>query len=354
MTATLDFEAATLKDLQAAAREKSKAEGKALTWIAGARKETLQAFLTGEEPAAHEGNGHNKQESDLAGMIAAAVAPLIKATGFDREAALSLVREEIAKARLARPVTVNVTTRDQSVSFARSHKALPELLTVLECGLHAWMIGPAGSGKTTLAHQAALSLKLNFKALSVSAQTPISALMGYMNATGVYVRTAFRECFEHGGLFVLDEADNGNPNTLTVLNAALANGVCSFPDDNVQIHPDFRLVACANTWGLGATALYVGRQQIDAPTLDRFVFLSIGYDEVLERECAGNDEWVTRVQAFRKAADAQKVRTVISPRASIAGAKLLAAGWSREQVEAALIYKGLGEDGESKLRKAVN
>jgi cobaltochelatase CobS len=53
--------------------------------------------------------------------------------------------------------------------------------------------------------------------------------MGYMDAHGKLVRTLLREAYEHGGVFLLDEIDAGNPGVLTVLNALLANGQVGFP-----------------------------------------------------------------------------------------------------------------------------
>jgi hypothetical protein len=52
----------------------------------------------------------------------------------------------------------------------------------------------------------------------------------------------------------------------------------------IKRHKTFRLVLAANTWGTGATRQYVGRNQLDASTLDRFCLATIfvTYDESLE------------------------------------------------------------------------
>src|SRR5688572_1560316 len=41
-----------------------------------------------------------------------------------------------------------------------------------------------------------------------------------------------------GGVLCLDEIDNSNPSVLTVLNSALANGYCSFPNGMPAKHKD--------------------------------------------------------------------------------------------------------------------
>ncbi len=114
-------------------------------------------------------------------------------------------------------------------------------------------------------------------------------------------------------------------------------------------HDDFRLIIAANTYGNGADRLYVGANQLDASTLDRFVFLDFKYDEKLEAKIAGNLQWVRRVQSLRRAAGLEKARMVISPRASIHGSKLLAAGWQQSIVEARTIWK----DTDPELRKRI-
>jgi hypothetical protein len=44
--------------------------------------------------------------------------------------------------------------------------------------------------------------------------------------------------------------------------------------------------AAANTYGTGADALYVGRNQLDAATLDRFYVVEMDYDRKLEAKLA--------------------------------------------------------------------
>ena len=93
-------------------------------------------------------------------------------------------------------------------------------------------------------------------------------------------------------------------------------------------------IAAANTYGLGGNIEYVGRNAMDAATRDRFTMQEFGYDETLERALVNNDQWVDRVQMIRMAIEELREKNVIaSPRASIKGAKLLKAGFSRDKVE---------------------
>jgi MoxR-like ATPase len=209
------------------------------------------------------------------------------------------------------------------------------------------LVGPAGSGKTTIVHNASKVLNLTFASQSVSAQSTVFDFFGYKSATGKYIGTMFREKYENGGVFLLDEFDAGNPNVLAALNQATANGHCPFPDKMIEKHKDFIIVMAGNTFGGGGTIDYVGRNKIDAATLDRFAFIYIDYDKELESALSTNQSWCRRVQQYRQRVIDKKVRTIISPRATFNGEKLLLAGLNLETVEEMIIFKGLTADERS-------
>jgi cobaltochelatase CobS len=231
------------------------------------------------------------------------------------------------------------------------HKQMTELLQCLAARIPTMLIGPAGSGKTTAAEQAAEALGLEF--YIQGATTGTHELLGFIDAHGRYQTTPFRAAFENGGVICLDEIDAGDAGAILVMNAALANGHMAFPDSPkpVKRHPDFYIVACANTFGHGADRQYVGRNQLDAATLDRFARLHWRYDEKLERAIAGNDKWCDRVQKLRAAAEAEKVRIVISPRASIFGARKMVQGATQAECEDRLIFAGIDADSRSRIER---
>jgi MoxR-like ATPase len=237
------------------------------------------------------------------------------------------------------------------VKFDRAHRSLETILKAVSAGVHPFLVGPAGSGKTTLAKQIAEALGRPFYM-----QARVSSeykLTGFIDATGKAVQTDFRRAFEHGGVFLFDEIDASDADALTAFNAPLANGWADFPDGQVQMHKDFVAIAAGNTFGKGANREYVGRQQLDAATLDRFAIFEIDYDEKLELVLAGNDDWTRYVQSVRAAVAKERVRHVVSPRASISGARLLAAGLTRKEVEEATIWKGMAEAERNRITQHV-
>ncbi len=218
-------------------------------------------------------------------------------------------------------------------------------------------LGPAGTGKSTIAEQAAESLDLPYYSISLSPMTPASQILGYMQAEGEYVRSLYREAYENGGVFHFDEFDNAHPSVLAVINASLANGQMAFPDGMVKRHKDFRAVASANTYGRGADRAYVGRQQIDAATLDRFSVETIEVDESLENElCHGTGldaakvkEVLAYVRKLRRNAEAKGMAVVVSPRASVGMCRLLAAGKAWDAAVQARLRRGLSDQDWAKL-----
>jgi len=267
----------------------------------------------------------------------------------------AMVREEVVRAvELAEPPVVHISlpSREILTLSVDAHEKLPDLLVALHARCHVLLVGPAGTGKSMLAKHAAEALGLPFQALSLGPTTPMSKVFGYFDAHGDYHDTPFRRAFEHGGVMLLDELDNGHPGLLGELNQALALGTCAFADGMVDAHEDFRLVATGNTYGTGGDHQYVGRQALDAATLDRFTVLDVPVDPVLEHRLAmahapskRDDvrELLSEVRRLRALALEKRLPLTFSPRASIDGAKLLAAGASLQQALRWRVTRGLSE-----------
>lgn len=291
------------------------------------------------------------------------------ASGVSEERVLELIQQNGGRPA---HVTLDLTAPGVNLSGdAVMHHKFPLLAAAVSVRVNVMLVGPAGSGKTTACEKVAQALGLKFYATGAIASE--YKLTGFINAQGGIVSTAFRKAFEDGGLFLFGETDASFPNALLTFNTALANDWMDFPDGMVKRHPDFRVVADANTFGTGADRLYVGRNQLDAASLDRYAVLDWGYDEALEASLLGLPapkgspvpqsiwplpefevqgiaaRWFERVRKVRHAVTDLKVRHVVSPRATINGTKLLAAGWSWADTEEAVIWKGLDADTKAKV-----
>ena len=296
-------------------------------------------------------NPPSKGNSDIEAAIRAiaeSVTP--KSAGIDGDAVRAIIREELPSLIPTVRIVVAKPDSETVIGPMPMHHKFPLLVSALSCGLHVCLVGPAGSGKTTAAEMAAKALGKQFRIEGgVSGE---HKLTGFVDAMGRYQTTPYRDAFEAGHIFVKDEIDVDDPAAILTLNAGMANGYAAFPDSAAPIMKGdgFQVVACANTWGMGADRVYVGRNQLDGATLDRFVFIDWDYDERLEATLCGNDTWHRRVVALRHAAFAEKARIVISPRASMFGAKLLAAGLPTNTVEEMCIWKGVDAD----LRRRID
>lgn len=208
-----------------------------------------------------------------------------------------------------------------------THAKFTQVLNLSYSRHNVLLVGMAGVGKTKTGEQIAKALELPFYSMSVCSQTSKSDIVGYMNAAGNYIKTHFRDAYENGGVFLMDEIDAGNANVLVQINSALSNGYCPFPDKMVHKHENFIFLGSANTYGNGASRQYVGRNQLDAATLDRFTIVNFDLDEQLEQNLARKYKhglsWLEVVKAARQFVNKQGLTVLITPRATMKGSMML-------------------------------
>lgn len=299
--------------------------------------------------------GNGKAPSTLEDVIASAVLQRIDLKSIlNKDTINRAIHDKVlSEIEDVRRVKIEVETPKGTIPAGIQHEEFETLLNLVALRENVMLVGPAGSGKTYSASVVAKSLDIPFYSMSVGQQTSKVDFMGYTDAHGNYVRTLWREAFENGGVFLIDEIDSGNANIITIINAATANHQAGFPDGMVQKHEDFVVIAAANTFGNGASRQYVGRSQLDAATLDRFCTLEWYYDEKLEEEIAGDRRWTRKVQKIRKIVMEKGIRHVVSPRASIKGAKMLAAGMDERKVEKMVIWKGMSREERKMIEEAI-
>ena len=214
-----------------------------------------------------------------------------------------------------------------------------------------YLAGPAGSGKNVICKQIAEALGLDF--YFSNAVTQEYKLTGFTDANGKFHESQFYKAFTKGGVFMLDEMDASIPEVLIILNAAIANRYFDFPAPigKVEAHKDFRVIAAGNTYGHGADSDYVGRNALDAASLDRFAMIEIDYDERIEMNVTnGNKELVNFCHAFRKSAQKNGMGITVSYRAMSRIAKMEAVLDKIETLKSCLI-KGMEKDDLKMLKE---
>lgn len=228
------------------------------------------------------------------------------------------------------------------------HPKFESVLQLAQARKHIFLPGPAGCGKSHMAGQVAEALGLKFGFISCSAGMSESQLLGRMVPAGeggkfVFLGTQFLDCYENGGVFLFDEIDAADANVLLVVNTALANGHLSIPNRHeapvAKRHPDFVCIAAANTFGRGADRQYVGRNELDESTIDRFRIgtVPMDYDERLEQQLCPDAKLAARLNGYRLRVRDNRLERVVSTRFIKEAYEMVSQwGWTYADVDAKL------------------
>lgn len=233
------------------------------------------------------------------------------------------------------------------INIGTYHNQFNRVFNTLLVGDDVMLVGGAGSGKGTIARQIAECIRpkpLPVSSIRCSVRDSMSKWFGFTTGEGKYVPSVFYQRYKYGGVLLIDEMDASNPQVLVAINGALTDGFCDFDLEQVQRHPDFFVIAAANTYGFGADSQYVGRTPIDGATLNRFSRIPFDYDEQLEMQIAPLPIFTRYVQTARRELYKRKWKYILSPRDSIQGGKLLVGGLDFMEVEEQRVYGGWTSD----------
>lgn len=362
------FHEHSVGELRRLVRERGLANG---TAVACARREQLVALLDGTSSAADLfASAGTQTDADASTSSTDAGTPTADAprrllSAVSRSASVadtsignmlaSMARDAIdaeitSRASELRPI-VNINLGDaRHIELPTdAHPALADCIALAHAGLPILLVGPAGSGKTHLSGQIASALGRLFTFNSLSAGVTESHILGRIlpdsSGNWSYQPTPFVHAYRAGGVHLFDEIDAADANLLVTLNAALANGHLSVPFAQIEPiarHPDFVFIAAANTFGRGADRQYVGRNALDAATLDRFSVSTVfvDYDRALERRIASaicGDDSASMLLAWahevRDSIERNKLRRIMSTRTIKNAATLLGIGRTLQSIQ---------------------
>lgn len=301
---------------------------------------------------------------DLAKHIARAIAGLIPKQEIDKDSIRKLYEKidrvektavEIAKKAISENGYKKLEVKTPK-STARidehTHQAFEKVLKIIGAGVPVMLTGESGSGKTHGARQIAKALGLKFKATSCSADMQLSKLVGYMDAEGKYVEGDLFRVYTEGGLYCLDEMDASPAEVLVALNSAIENRYLNFPCGDFDAHEDFRVIACCNTWGNGATSFYTARSAIDKASLRRYAKIYWTYDESLESKILTKDTAET-LKKLRNKVNEIGARLIVSTGQGVRIDQLLEVGFEKKEAYDMMILEGNDSSTQETLRRSI-
>ena len=361
--------------------------------IAGMTKDEIISRMTGTyvenvpepQPQANNNNGNGHHDSELIDVLARALGGKIQAQGIDESAVKAIVdsmlinskketKEEINELneridntrgmlkdeldKLTKRIAnskkeITVTLPDAtSANVGVQHEIFETLLKMLALRKHIFLVGPSGSGKTHIAEALAKALKVNYHFMLVGPETSKADFFGFKSmGNGDYHGTPFFEAYTKGGLILIDEIDAGHGGVMTMLNAALDNGICTFPCGTFTRHKDFMCIASGNTYGRGGDRVYVGRNALDGATLQRFKVIPMDYDEKLELALCPDENWVKKIHILRQVIAEHKAKIIVSMRPIIEGYELKQTGFKEDDILDMTVFQGYNTDAVSAIKR---
>lgn len=232
-------------------------------------------------------------------------------------------------------------------------------------GENCLLVGPTGSGKSTLVEQ--IATRLNWPVVRVAASGGLTEadLLGEWTVQDGETRFNYGflpRAMRDGAICLVDEVDGLEPSVAFALHQVLEeNGRLVLLQNGAEIiepHPRFRLVCTANTLGHGDdTGLYTGTRVLNAAFLDRFnSIVTVGYVdekdeiEILQRlvtDCRKHliKKLVRAGNAVREARENDQVFCTLSTRRLIDIArKTVQLGSLYQALEVALLSRLAPED----------
>lgn len=236
-----------------------------------------------------------------------------------------IVKASIQKALNGMPVktVVHNPVTSQKVQLDLTHSKFEEVFDTATCpDVNLCLVGPTGSGKTTIAKHVAKALGYDYVIVSITAGVSEGALTGWLLPVGkegqfLHIDAVALEKWRKGNCVILiDEMDSGDPNTLLIANNMFGGDELFIPqrheEPRVKRGENVIVIGAMNTYGSGADMIYSGRNQLDGATRARFIFMELGYCAKLEKKILNNDELLEWAHPIRKAIKKHKLQRIMS------------------------------------------
>lgn len=261
---------------------------------------------------------------------------VVKLETWSRDAAIPVLADlekRLKKFEAQQPQVIEIKAPEFTARASGvRHPVLDELLERIGLGQRSFLlVGPAGTGKTTIGEQVREALKASGTTFTMSEDQRREAFVGHkgydiQQGTTPFQETALCRDLDISAkeekpfvVSIFEEIDGSNPNVLLTINT-LENRFLVTADDPDRPRrnrgPNHVMIATANTFASAQTGsmAYVGRNQLDAATLSRYITLWVGYDPKVERAIVGDNEAVSLFENVRRKVDQYRLKRVACTR----------------------------------------
>jgi hypothetical protein len=252
---------------------------------------------------------------------------------LDLEDGLGVVVEDSPADKAA--AVADSTSADLGIIRPSYWRDLCEDLMPGECRPAIALVGPSGNGKTTVSETVLAQLGYETIVIDCNESIEVADLIGAMSydpkVGEVWRDGKVTKAFREGKAILFNEFDALNPRVALCLQSVFQDAgpakkgryvtlAGNVDEDRVYPVGDCPIILTMNTYGNGATRQYVGRNTLDAATLDRITLITTGYEnEAQIIESHGYSEDVGRkleawARALRVKIESQALRIILSPR----------------------------------------
>jgi nitric oxide reductase NorQ protein len=267
------------------------------------------------------------------------------------------------------PVTSKLNQEEEEIIYLDWNNALPILEKAYRSGLFVLIIGPKGTGKTTVVRRFASQMKKDLDSVNFSLRTRESHLVGSRTLDKGeinFVEGVLVKSMRNGTLLYLDELNAAEADVLLRLDEAL--------DDRRQLvlkEAEGQIVKAADDWFVIATInplSHVGTKELPPQLLSRFpVRMRLEYPpedielDIVRRHVTIDDSKVKDVKhaiqlakSLREAAAVEELYYSPSIRETIAFAKMLNTGLSDRQAAEVVYANTYDQWGQVEYQKVMD
>lgn len=167
-------------------------------------------------------------------------------------------------------------------------ETLRDVINHIDCSFGDGLLitGSTGCGKTSVAEQVCARLNYPTQSYTCGGSTEFMDLVGQwvmVKGDTVWMDGCLTKAMQEGHVLILNEIDLVDPAELANMNAIMEGSplvISQLDGKIIHPHPNFRLIATANSNGGGSDGLYVGVQRQNMAFMDRFNVIKVDYPDM--------------------------------------------------------------------------